>query len=238
MPIRRKYSRRPVMKKKYVKRNYKRGSPYRVNKPYNYKRLGLTQIIQNTTTLGQIVTNDVSTINLGLASLDTVGYQFGASMQFRLANVQSNSDFVALYDQYKIKGVKVTIVPLSDTATSQASSFLPTLYWARDYDSANVAPAGEADLRQRQDVKTMRLTGPRSIYIKNPKCITDVEGQGAGVMLASKVENAGWVDCNDTNIMHNGLKMWFKNVDLRVAPTTITAFRFELTYYLSFRNPQ
>lgn len=134
--------------------------------------------------------------------------------------------------------MKITIVPLSDSSTSQSSGFLSSLYWARDNDDGGVAPAGEAELRQRQDVKTMRLTGPRSIYIRNPKCTTDVEVQGAGVTLASKIENAGWIDCNDSNVMHNGLKMWFKNVDLRVAPNTITAFRFEMTYYLQFRNPQ
>lgn len=239
MPMRRGYAKRkPVMKKKFVKRNYKRGSPYRVNKPYDYKRLGKTQIIQNTTVLGQIVTNDASTIVLGATSVDTVGYQFGSSMQFRLENVQTAGDFTQLYDQYKIKGVKVTIVPLSDNSTAQSSGFLPTLYWARDYDSAGVAPSNEAELRSRQDCKTMRLTGPRSIYIRSPKCTTDVEVQGAGVTLASKIENAGWIDCADTNVMHNGLKMWFKNVDLRVSPGTITAFRFELTYYLQFRNPQ
>lgn len=226
------------------KRNYKRGSnPYRINRVYPYKRLGKTQIIQNTTVLGQVVTNDSSTITLGATSVDTVGYQFGAAMQFRLENVQSSTDFTALYDQYRIKGVKISIVPLSDSATTQSSGFLPSLYWARDNDDGGVAPATEADLRQRQDCKTMRLTGPRSIYISNPKCTTDVEVQGAGVTLASKIENAGWIDCSDTNVMHNGLKMWFKNVDLRSAPSgvtpgVITAFRFELTYYLQFRNPQ
>lgn len=224
--------------RKVVKRNYKRGSPYRMNSAYSYKRLGKAQIIQNTATIGQIVTNDVSTLNLGAVSLDTVGYQFGASLQFRLENVQSFTDFTALYDQYKIKGVKITLIPLSDSSTSQSSGFLPTLYWARDNDDGGAAPVAESDLRQRQDCKTMRLTGPRSMYISNPKVTTDVEVQGAGVTLASKIESAGWMDCNDSNVMHNGLKMWFKNVDLRASPNTITAFRFDVVYYLAFRNPQ
>lgn len=83
------------MKKSYRKKrvqrkpkcNYVRGGKYRMNKPYDYKRLAKTQIIQNTTTLGQIVSNDVSTLVLGATSVDTVGYQFGAAMQFRLENV-------------------------------------------------------------------------------------------------------------------------------------------------------
>lgn len=225
-------------KKAPAKRNYKRGSPYRVGKPYQYKRLGKTLIVQNNATLGGITNNDVSLINIPTTgTLDTVGYQFGASMQFRLGNVQNASDFTNLYDQYRIRGVKVLIIPLSDSSTSQSSGFLPTLYWARDGDSAASTPATEANLRERQDCKTLRLTGPKSIYIKSPKIITDAEVQG-GVSLLSKVESPGWIDCNDVNVMHNGLVMWFKNVDLRAAPTTITAFRFECTYYLEFRNPQ
>lgn len=229
-------SKRRVARK--PKRNYARGGKYRLNKVYDYKRMAKAQIIQNTTTVGQIVTNDVSTINLGTAAVDTVGYQFGAALQFRLENVQSFTDFTALYDQYKIKGVKVQIIPLSDSSTSQSSGFLPTLYWARDNDDGGAVPVAESELRQRQDCKTMRLTSPKSIFIRNPKVTTDVEVQGAGVTLASKIESAGWMDCNDSNVMHNGLKMWFKNVDLRISPNTITAFRFECTYYIAFRNPQ
>jgi len=192
--------------------------------------------IQNTTVASVIATNDASQINLSAVSADTVGSMFGASMQFRLGNIQTPGDFQSLYDQYKITGVKVQIIPLSDSATSQSSGFLPSIYWARDNDSAGTVPTTEASLRERQDVKVLRLTGPRTIYIKNPKLITDVAVQG-GVSLLS-LNSTGWIDCNDQNVMHNGLVMWFKNVDLRAQPNTVTAFRFEATYYLKCRNPQ
>lgn len=240
MPItRRKYrkvggiSRR---KPSYRKRNYKRGGAYRMNKVYAFKRMGKSLVIQNSTTASTITTNDTSQINLSAVQADTVGSMFGASMQFRLGNIQTPGDFQSLYDQYKITGVKVQIIPLSDSATAQSSGFLPSLYWARDNDNASTVPTAEANLRERQDAKVIRLTGPRSIYIKYPKQVIDTTVQG-GVTLNS-LNSTGWVDCNDQNVMHNGLVMWFKNVDLRAQPTTVTAFRFEVTYYIKFRNPQ
>jgi len=233
MPMKRTYRKRKYAPKK---RNYKRRGAYRLNKAYAYKRMAKSLVITNSVTASTIVTNDSSQINLSAVQADTVGSMFGASMQFRLGNISAPGDFQALYDQYKITGVKVQIIPLSDSATSQSSGFLPTLYWARDNDSAATAPTTEASLRERQDVKVARLTGPRSIYISAPKQMIDVGVQG-GVSLISR-NSTGWVDCNDQNVMHNGLVMWFKNVDLRAQPNTTTAFRFECTYYLKCRNPQ
>lgn len=220
------------------KRNYKRGSPYRKNVAYKFKRMAKTSVLYNTTTVGTITTNDNTMVSLSaapIAEIGGVGYQFGAGMFFRASNVQTIADFTALYDQYRIAGVRVNIIPLSDSATAQSSGFLPTLYWARDDDDA-LAPATEAELRERQDVKVNRLNKPVSIYIKNPKAMIDVN-QTTGLADPAMVKN-GWINCNSTLVQHNGLKMWFKNVDLRVQPTTVTAFRIESTYYLEFRNPQ
>lgn len=230
------YKKKRVAKKRYTKRLPLLKSPYGLNIPYAYKRMGKSLVIQNSTTASTITTNDSSQINLSTVQADTVGSMFGASMQFRLGNIQTPGDFQALYDQYRIRGVRVTIIPLSDSSTAQSSGFLPTLYWARDNDNAGTVPSAENILRERQDVKVMRLTGPRSIYIRNPKQVIDTTVQG-GVTLNS-LNATGWVDCNDQNVMHNGLVMWFKNVDLRAQPGTTTAFRFECTYYLEFRNPQ
>lgn len=234
MPVRRRYAARRRKFTRKMRRFGRKGGAYRFSKVYKYKRLGKTCVFQNTTVVGTLTQNDATMISLGTPLVDTVGYQFGAAMQFRAANVQTFSDFANLYDQYKITGVKVKIIPLSDSATAQSSGFLPTLYWARDQDDA-IIPATEADLRERQDCKTMRLTAPKSIYISYPKAMIDVNQTGGSF---SDMVKSGWINCNSTTVQHNGLKMYFKNVDLRVSPTTITAFRVESTYYMKFRNPQ
>lgn len=240
MPFRRTNAKRSTKrsyKPKMSRRRSKRSS-YRLNKSYAYKRMGKSTVVYNSTTAGQILTNDNTMISLSAApqaEVGNVGYAFGAAMNFRAANVQTFADFSALYDQYKITGVSVKIIPCSDSATAQSSGFLPTLYYARDQDESAV-PATEADLRERQDVKAVRLTKPVKIWIPNPKLQVDIN-QTTGLPDPAMVAT-GWINCANTLAQHNGLKMWFKNVDLRVQPTTITAFRVESTYYLKFRNPQ
>lgn len=225
-------------KPRYVRKAKKPGmrrrkAPLNGNKVYAFKRLGQTLILQNSTTAGTITTNNAALVSLGTAISDTIGSQFGAGMAFRLANLESSSDFTSLYDQYKIKGVAIKIIPLSDSATANSSGFLPTLYWRTDNDDS-AAPANESEMRQAQDVKTMRLTGPRSIYIPYPKSAVDVNGT---VSSYGAVANR-WINCSETTVFHHGLKMWLKNVDLRAQPNTTTAFRIEVMYYLLFRGPQ
>lgn len=230
----RKYvSKRKRYVRKYRKPGMKRKSPLNGNKVYAFKRLGKTLILQNSTTADIITTNDASMVSLGTAVADTVGRQFGAGLTFRIANLESSTDFTSLYDQYKIKGVSIKVIPLSDSATAQSSGFIPTLYWRTDNDDS-AAPANEGEMRQAQDVKTMRLTGPRSIYIPYPKSVVDVNGTAN----AYAANASRWINCADTTVFHHGLKMWFKNVDLRAQPNTITAFRIEVMYYLLFRGVQ
>lgn len=236
MPMFKKRSTKPK-RRAAPKRNYKRGKAYAYNKAYKYKRLGKTATLYNSTVLGQILSNDNTMISPGSTATETgnLGYMFGAGMNFRLANVSGSADFTALYDQYRIAGVKVNIIPLSSEATAQSSGFVPTLYWARDSDDS-LPPATEPDLRERQDCKMARLTRPVSIYVKSPKASIDVVDT-LGTSSPSMIRN-GWINCSNTLVQHNGLKLWFKNVDLRVQPTTVTGFRVETTYYLQFRNPQ
>lgn len=202
---------------------------------YKYTRLNKSLFLQNTATLGSLAPNDLSQIDVStVASADLIGYQFGAALNFKLENVQTASDFTNLYDQYRIDKVSVKIIPLSDSATAQSSGYLPTLYWCADYDDA-VRPANEAEVRQKQGVKTMRLDKPRTIVINKPKAMISAQQIATTV---SSLQYNGWNNCTETFVLHNGLKMWFKNVDLRATPNTQTAFRFEITYHLSFKAPQ
>lgn len=222
----RKY-RKPGMRRKARKLNA--GTVYR------YARLNKSLFLQNTATLGNLSPNDVTQIDVPtVATADLIGYQFGAALNFKLENVQTASDFTNLYDQYRIDKVSVKIIPLSDSATAQSSGYLPTLYWCPDYDDS-VRPAAEADVRQKQGVKTLRLDKPRTIVINKPKAMISAAQVGTTV---SALQYNGWNNCSETFVLHNGLKMWFKNVDLRPTTTTQTAFRFEIMYHLSFKAPQ
>lgn len=202
---------------------------------YKYARLNKSLFLQNTATAGNLAPNDVTQIDVPtVASADLIGYQFGAALNFKLDNVQSASDFTNLYDQYRIDKVSVKIIPLSSEATAQSSGYLLVLYWCPDFDDS-IRPTAESDLRQKQGVKTLRLDKPRTITINKPKALVSAPITGTTV---SAIQSNGWINCTESLVIHNGLKMWFKNVDLRSTATTQTAFRFELMYHLSFKAPQ
>lgn len=209
----------------------RKGRLYSINKVYAYRRCNKTLVIQNGGTLGTITTNDSTQITLGGPAAGSIGYDFGASLTFKLDNVQNYFDFTSLYDAYKISGVKVTMIPLQDNAQGSTNSYLPVVYMATDYDDSVVPTEGE--MRQKNNVKMTRLTGIRSIYIKNPKYESVVANNG-GTGIATI--NNGWVNCADSTVLHNGLKLFFKNFDLRTTGTQNV--RFEIMYYLKFKAVQ
>lgn len=239
MPFRKPYRSRRFRPRRRAGRNPRKMFRYgkrlgNLNKSYAYKRIANTLIMQNGNTLGGISTNDTTQLSLGTPVADTIGYQFGASMSFSLQNLQTVSDFTNLYDQYKITGVKLTFIPTSSEATVNSSGYLPTMYWATDNDDSS--PPSETEIRQKNNVKMRRLNNPMSVYVKYPKCVIDTQLTG-GTNLALMTKT-GWINCTNTQVQHNGLKLFFKNFDLRAQPNYINALRIEATYYVKFRAVQ
>lgn len=231
MPGRKIYRRRrPAMRRRKVFR--KRGSPYKMSKVYRFKRINKTLIIQNSGTANTITTDDTSQINLSGVTGDTVGSLFTGSMAFALNNVQNASDFVGLYDQYKIRGVKVTFTPLSTSADAGSTQYVPTLYHYQDMDDTTIPTAVE--VRQHQNIKIRRLEKPTSIFISYPKAMVDI---GSPTPVTSALSTS-WIDCNSSLVPHNGLKFMIRNANLTAQPTNIWACRIDATYYLQFKNPQ
>lgn len=218
----------------YKKRTFK--PRLNMNTAYRYSRFGQDCTIRNSTTAGTITADNTAIINLSTPSVDTVGYQFCGSMSFSAAQVQGIGEFTGLYDQYRIRGVAVKIIPLSDTAQANTASFLPMLYIHPDYDDVSLGSYTFVGCRERQGVKAVRLNKPFSMYVR-PKAILDISNGGATGNSAAIVR-PGWIDCNDTAAIHCGLKFWMKNVDLRAQPSTITAFKIETKYYIEFKGAQ
>lgn len=219
----------------YRKRVYRK-RPLGMSTVYKYTRMGQDCIIQNSTTAGNITTNNGSIITLGSVAADTVGSQFPFAMSFSASQVQGIGEFTGLYDQYRIRGVKLTIIPLSDTAQTNTAGFLPTMFIHPDYDDASLASYTYVGARERQGVKCVRLVKPFSMFIR-PKAVLDISSGGA-TGAAAAIVRPGWIDCNDTASAHYGIKAFMKNVDLRAQPGCITAFRIETKYYLEFKGAQ
>jgi len=156
-----------------------------------------------------------------------------------LINVPNYTEFTALFDYYRIRGVHIKMIYTNNVAnTSSAvgtaqSIALPTVQCMYDYDDAN-APTTEGELLQRPGVKllTMGTNGPLNLSVV-PKyanqILTDAGVQPAGIGKASD-----WLDGNFPGIPHFGYKMWL--TPWPAATLQDGYFQFFFTYDLEFKG--
>lgn len=160
-------------------------------------------------------------------------YAVPFSLQFQLSSVLNKAEFTGLYDQYRIAGVTVRFIPLSNTAGAGGTALLPTIAMVRDYDDA-ILPASVAAMAELQGYREMRLGGPKTIKLA-PKP-TGLVYSGAVLNGYSSPRRAPWLDCGTDGIPHYALKGIFRNVDLRAAPTVNTVIRVEVNMTLQFKG--
>jgi hypothetical protein len=230
-----------VVKGKSFRRSFKKGmvkskrtkqyKSVNPSKVHLFRRLGQITRISNSSVAA--VTSVTGGIEVGAASgPNNFGYDFGASMKFRLSDTENSSELTALYDRYKITGVKVKIIPLSNTASAGGLSYLPELMYTFDTDDSSVPT--ETVMRQKC-AKTKRLDKPVSIFIK-PR-VAGTLWQNALASGYSIAPNT-YINCSTPSVEYYGLKLYFKNVDLRSTSTVATQFNIETTYYLAMKDPQ
>lgn len=130
-------------------RKSKRLSPYRQFAVHSFKRTVAYTI--------SLVDSDVFT-----------GYMF------RLNDLPNYTEFVALYDQFKITGVKLKFIYTKNSADSQASNtqFLPNMAYITDVNDAT-GPLSLTEMEQYGSFKIKRLDQPVSVFIR-PKVAVDV----------------------------------------------------------------
>lgn len=246
--VKRKYARRSLMQKRRLRigaMRYNTVSVMPYKNYYKFTRFGVSASIDaGVSGAGTVALN--TTANgwaIGSPSLDANGcYQFGGAMQFQLDQVIQNADFGLLFDRYKIKGVRVTIVPLGQPSTNATTVALadtnwPTIAIAVDNDDASM-PSDWNSVAVKQDCKIKRLSKPISVYIKNPKLASSVY-DGAVTAYTSKT---GFLDMSRQDVPHYGLKFFIRDCPLPVYPTggngANVMFRVVTKFYLALKDPQ
>lgn len=198
-----------------------------------FKRAGQEQTIMNTGP-GTVALTNTGITGWALSSTTADAnnlYQFGGAFQAQLDQCQAYTDFVSLFDRYKISGVKVKFIPLTTQAT--VSSAVPMIAYAIDLDDASV-PSSYAEINQKYNVHKKRLDKPCSIFIKPRIAQAIYSGLTSGYAIGQKNT---YIDCNDSGVPFYGLKYWIRDVSLG-GTTTNTVVRIETTYYLSLKDSQ
>lgn len=156
----------------------------------------------------------------------------GQGIVFALNNVPANSEFTALYDQYQIKAVKLTLIPrISGNFVTDSTSVaqMGNIWSVIDYDDG-LTPASLATLLQYQNLKRTRLGQIHTRYFK-PTVTQEVFATGITTAYAPK-KNV-WLDVANPFVEHYGMKLW---LDAMPAGGVTVTYDATVKYYLAFKN--
>lgn len=168
---------------------------------------------------------------------------------FALDQVQNHSDFVTLFDLYRIDKVDYYIQLLTnpDVPANQATgmtnpnnaSWYPTIWYIQDYDDGVVSTL--ALLKEKQGIKRKVLVPNKmikfTIYPKFQKATYQLAPVPPAVVGTLGYGPAtGFLDCNDNIVPHYGFKgcIDFHGIN------TNTQWNIEVTakYHLTFKGAQ
>jgi len=179
----------------------------KLEKIYRFKRKGVATIISQQ------------------ASVETTG-----AFQFTLSGATGYTEFVALFDSYRIGYVKVQFKPVYNmqTISSVSNIVTPNLYSAIDLDD-NTAVA----ISVLEEYGTSKTTNfdKEQVRTLTPRAAMAVYS-GAFTSFAM-VPKDGWIDVASPTVQHYGIKYGIEAG--AVGQTQLQSWKVIFTYYLEFR---
>lgn len=162
---------------------------------------------------------------------------------FSINELQNVSDFAALYDQYRIRFVKIIVTPLniqvqqSTHVNPPSAQPMAQLACAIDYDDnssiswANITQYGTCRIYNYNEVYQ---NPKRYTWFFTPMCRTTVGQNGT---LGGSPKPWQWIDINDTSVEHYGFKVVLRNQggSLFEDSQVGVGYAFTVKYYLEFR---
>lgn len=158
---------------------------------------------------------------------------------FKLSDLNSLAVYQSMFDQYKIRRVTCHIEYLNNVSAANATGLMPTLYTYHDLDDA-VIPASLTQISGKQGVKIRQFGNKATTSYKfsiKPVTTTVVQVVNGGVTASAINKKSQWLDCVDSSVQHNAMKMFITDIYLPGSAAVTQAFRFNWTYDISFQNP-
>lgn len=154
---------------------------------------------------------------------------YGA-ISFKLSDVPGSSEFISLFDQFRINAVKVSFIPVLSEITTQTSGakYSSRLFTCLDYTNA-FAPSSVDTVREYQNSQWAPYGKIHTRFIY-PKAAVDVLTSGSATLPRSS-----WYSTSlATTALHYGLLYAFEGAE-NIA-TGATIYKVEVKYYLAFRS--
>lgn len=216
-----------------------------IGNTHSFTRWGVPSQYNSVTQQGSLNFNSNVTYSNGtiVTNASTSGVvEIPLSTQFTFTDISGNSEFAALYDSYRLNGVKISIKMISNpdasyaagnTPVNQYTNYYPTLWYVRDYD--DVALMTLEQIREYKAVKhvTLRPNKEISIMVK-PRVLRQVfnSSTNAGYEIALPK----FIDMANNALPHYGLKMVLDFEGTSIPINTVTnQWRFRVNYKYFFQ---
>lgn len=180
-------------------------SPY--TKVHLVKRLGLPRLYNTPEPVDHLL-NDGDSLNLA----------------FNLANVSAYEDFTALYNEYKIRAVKVSFIPLANVSTMESSAYSNLIYSAIDINGEITSQPSRDQIRQYSGCRWSPYNRIHSRYFY-PRPLVD------GKTISGKQP---WL--STANSIGSYYSLLVSPPVIPGIDSTEPIYKVECTYYLSFRT--
>lgn len=207
-------------------------TPYRKFKKFykRYRRFRKHSIRKNISSSNNMVYKFTRIANQTNIS-QTGGIASAGAMIFRLSDVPNYTEFTNLYDQYRIKGVKVIFDFTSQEPNINASyNFIGKFYTAIDLDDNNTP--SEVEIQQMRYCKVRRPIGTVTRYLK-PRALNTMYNDGVTSAYSLSPKKL-WIDVAYPSVYHYSLKYFWTSMNASFNGLAYVTVK----YYLEFRNPR
>lgn len=251
-------------KRKKVRRLHKAASLVLYNRPpgiYRFKRWTSSTALNTSGNFNYSLTDTTAeelsldtpfiTYNVGTGGTAGGAHYASVAMKFTLGDLNDVTDFTTLFDLYRIRSVKVMLIPVLQQGLSAASGIDAQadgyvnciVHNCLDYDDNTQFVASEAGVLammqyQNYKVKGLGVGSKPLLYRKfKPRALSVIQSQDAGTTVRGLAPKNTWLDCASTLIPHFGLK-WILEVHIGNPATLNYAIQFRMVccYDIEFKT--
>lgn len=162
------------------------------------------------------------------------------NIYWKLSQLTNATDFVTLYDQYKILGIKISFIPHANVTfgNGQISAFSNRLLTC--YDPNDTGLVSSNTIRQYSSCKVTPINVIHTRFFK-PKPLAEYANTTAGGTVLAVPTSNPWFDVqSNRDVQYHGMKV---AIDLSTPYTiangdSVTFFAVECKFYLAMRGKQ
>jgi len=143
-----------------------------------------------------------------------------------LSDVPNYTEFTALYDQYKICGIKYTFIFNKNSATiGNTAQDIPFLYTVYD-NNDQAGLANQLEAVQYANFKANQITYKTTRYLR------------PYMLESNRSIKSPWLPTTSASIQHFGLKAALSTSQAITGLATIGSLQILVKYYLAFKTPK